>query len=125
MSRYSKRPTHFKGNTIGKTKKYTTKDLKELEVRRNQYENRTTLLLQPRYDSRKSFYQKAKVEVFPGEGKKLYSYNTLVAETKNGRAHVYNTQSQTTLRHVKEFLRQEGYEVGSKDFLWKKYGAST
>lgn len=63
--------------------------------------------LNPNYDSRKSFYNKAIVECF-NSTQTLYSYNTKVAEIENGKITLYSAwdHSQTTLRHVKEFLRQ-------------------
>ena len=69
--------------------------------------------LQPQYDSRKSFYKKAMVESVEG-GFKLYSYNTLVAEIKDNKAMLRGFYSSTTLRHQKEFLKQLGFEAGSK-----------
>lgn len=62
--------------------------------------------LQVIYDSAKSFYGKAKVENFFGDDKSLYSYNTLVATIKANKLTIYNLQSTTTCRHVREFVRQ-------------------
>ena len=63
--------------------------------------------LSPRYDSRQSFYGKARVKVDePDTENKLYSYGTLVAELKDGKPVVYGTYSATTLRHIKEWLKQ-------------------
>jgi len=66
--------------------------------------------LTPNYNSRKSFYQKAMIEEKGTNKICLYSYNTLVAEIdkENKKAIVYTTYSQTTLRHIKEFLKQNG-----------------
>lgn len=75
--------------------------------------------LMPQYDARKSFYGKAKVET--GETTKLYSYDTLVAEIKEGKAHVYNVQSGTTLRHVKEFLKQNNFVAETKKQVVSDY----
>lgn len=78
----------------------------------------------PYYDSAKSFYGKAKVieienDVF------LVSYDTVVAffnrETKI--AQVVDTFSQTTLRHIKEFLRQSGFKAETKKQIEKDYCA--
>lgn len=78
----------------------------------------------PYYDSAKSFYGKAKVveienDVF------LVSYDTVVAffnrETKI--AQVVGTFSQTTLRHIKEFLRQSGFKAETKKQIEKDYCA--
>lgn len=76
----------------------------------------------PYYDSAKSFYGKAKVieienDVF------LVSYTTVVAfynrETKI--AQVVGTFSPTTLRHIKEFLRQSGFKAETKKQIMKDY----
>jgi hypothetical protein len=80
--------------------------------------------LSPQYDSRKSFYGKAKVVV--GNGKvTLYSYNTPVCEIDANTNEVTLLDlwdsSQTTLRHVKEFLQQHGFKAGSKQQLAKMY----
>jgi len=76
--------------------------------------------LQTKYDSRKSFCNKAEVETAKS-GLKLYSYNTFVAEIENGVAKVYNLQSTTTVRHVKEFLLQNGYDAESKKQIERNY----
>lgn len=64
-----------------------------------------------RYDSRKSFYGKAKT--FLEDNKlKLQSYNTIVAEKdmsgKNVIFRCFGRYSQTTTRHQKEFFKQLG-----------------
>jgi hypothetical protein len=74
-----------------------------------------------KYNSRKSFYGKAKVEVSNGN-QVLYSYGTKVAEIKNGKAKVYGTYSQTTLRHIKEFLLQNNYKAENSKQIMKDYG---
>lgn len=80
--------------------------------------------LQPKYDSRKSFYGKAKV--VDEDGKKvLYSFNTKVAEIKDGKARVFGTYSGTTTRHVKEFLLQNGFEVKDSKQIMADYGKDT
>lgn len=68
-----------------------------------------------RYDTRASFYGKAKVlEQTMSDWKEtdLYSYGTLVAkiiETKKHRKYIYEGKySQTTTRHQKEFFKQNG-----------------
>lgn len=61
------------------------------------------------YDNRKSFYNKAIVIKDNNESVKLQSYETIVAEvwpTKNFELKIYNCQSQTTPRHINEFIRQ-------------------
>lgn len=77
--------------------------------------------LQPKFDSRKSFYGKAEFEELETrEGNKiflLYSYKTLVCsitQEKDGTKWLYLNNSinkelltsQTTLRHIKEFAKQ-------------------
>ena len=70
-----------------------------------------------RYDSRNSFYGKAKVEIIEGNNCYqicLYSYGTLVAmitytkSIKQKRYDYYGKYSQTTTRHQKEFFKQNG-----------------
>ena len=83
--------------------------------------------LEPEYDSRKSFYGKAKVEERPDGTKILYSYGTPVCKIKGDKATLLRkgylgwASSQTTLRHVKEFLKQHGFEAGSINDLRNKY----
>ena len=80
--------------------------------------------LEPRYDSRKSFYGKAQVDTGDkGDKNKLYSYDTLVAEIKNGKPVVYGTYSQTTLRHIKEWLKQLGFKAENSKQILADYGA--
>ena len=67
--------------------------------------------LECRYDTRKSFYNKAQVKELKS-GLELYSYNTLVARITNEpnktTYEYFGKFSQTTTRHQKEFFRQEG-----------------
>ena len=76
----------------------------------------------PYYDSRQSFYGKAKVieienDVF------LMSYDMIVAffnrDTKVAK--VIGTYSATTLRHIKEFLKQSGFKAETKKQIEKDY----
>lgn len=84
--------------------------------------------LTPIYDSRKSFYGKAKV-VTDKRGQYLTSYDTVVARITNKNngytipayAEVYGDYSQTTLRHIKEFLKQNGFKAESKAQILKDY----
>ena len=71
--------------------------------------------LECRFDTRQSFYGKAKVQETKNknvEDLKLYSYNTLVARiTKIANKityHYFGKFSQTTTRHQKEFFKQHG-----------------
>ncbi|UQT00861.1 hypothetical protein [Enterococcus phage vB_OCPT_SDS2] len=73
------------------------------------------------YDSRKSFYGKANL-VKEENGISLYSYDTKVATIyTNGLAKVFGTYSQTTLRHIKEFLKQNGLKADTKKQIEKDY----
>lgn len=66
----------------------------------------------PRFDSRKSFYGKAKVRKENGD-LVLTSYTTDVARIRKGKAEVSGLYSNTTTRHIKEFLRQNNIKAGS------------
>ena len=74
----------------------------------------------PIYDHHKSFYGKA---IVSSRYNKIYlhSYGTLVATIYEGRLIVYGTYSATTLRHIKEFIRQHGFPCGSKSFIEETY----
>ena len=69
--------------------------------------------LQARFDSRDSFYKKAKVLEYNG-ATYLQSYDTIVAKIENGNAIVNGWYSQTTARHINEFLKQKGFEPMNK-----------
>jgi hypothetical protein len=77
--------------------------------------------LESKSDSRASFYGKAKVRV---EYDKiiLQSYNTDVAYIEDGMAHVNGLYSETTTRHIKEFLKQNGFRADSREQILKDYG---
>lgn len=75
--------------------------------------------LTPRYDSRQSFYGKAKVVKTPididdktdnsnGYNYILFSYDTAVCSISDGKVqtHDMGKHSQTTDRHIKEFILQ-------------------
>ena len=89
------------------------------------YHSETMYELPCVFDSRKSFYRKAFVKIKEDGTKELYSYDTKVAYTDlNGVPHLlymYN-YSPTTLRHVKEFIKQAGYAIDTSSKLWKMYG---
>lgn len=74
--------------------------------------------LKPKYDSRASFYNKAEID-----DDKLYSYGKLVAEIIDGKPVLYPSwdYSQTTIRHVREFLRQHGFFADSKAQIAEDY----
>lgn len=68
--------------------------------------------LQARFDSRKSFYGKAQIEYNNGEAN-LLSYGTLCATVKAGVLSLTDSwnYSQTTRRHVNEFVKQMGVDA--------------
>ena len=74
------------------------------------------------YDARSSFYGKAQVEEMKN-CLTLYSYDTKVAKINlcTKIAQVFNIQSSTTLRHVKEFLKQNGFTAENKTQIVKDY----
>ena len=76
--------------------------------------------LEPIYSNVKSFYGKAKVLRENGVIK-LQSYDTIIAEIKDNKVHINGFYSKTSSRHLKEFLQQMGFEVGTKTQLEKMY----
>ena len=82
--------------------------------------------LSPQYDARKSFYGKARVVTDTDGTQILYSYNTPVVEIKDDKVKLLAMwdSSQTTLRHVKEFLQQNGFQTGSKQQIARLYGGA-
>ena len=82
-----------------------------------------TTELKPLNDTRKSFYNKARVKQ---EDNKLIliSYATEVLQIENKKAFLnpdYTTISNTTLRHIKEFLKQNGFKADSKSQILEDY----
>lgn len=84
-------------------------------------------LLDTMFDSRKSFYGKAIVKTSDTNNytSYLYSYDTLVAmaDTEDREVELYENwdSSQTTIRHVKEFLKQQGFKADSKQQIMEDY----
>jgi hypothetical protein len=87
--------------------------------------------LTPTFDSRKSFYGKATVRRYATGGVdslELRSYDKLVARVHylpDGAKDVellppWDT-SQTTVRHVKEFLKQQGFKADTKAQMERDY----
>lgn len=74
------------------------------------------------YDSRASFYGKARVQENDTGRLILISYTTDVACIKDGVAHVHGTYSQTTLRHIKEFLKQNNFKADNAKQIMADYG---
>ena len=79
--------------------------------------------LTPKFDSRKSFYGKAKIR-FDGDRRLLLSYGTPVAFIEPDRLPVMLIgwdSTQTTLRHVKEFLKQNDYTAETLEQMRRDY----
>ena len=76
--------------------------------------------LQPIYCSQKSFYGKAKI-IKENDTIKLQSYNTIIAEIRSGILHINGFYSATSTRHLKEFMKQNGFKTGTKTQLEKMY----
>lgn len=76
--------------------------------------------LTARYDARASFYGKAQV-LENGETQVLKSYDTYVCIIKGNHAFICDTYSNTTTRHIREFLRQNGFKTGTKQELVNMY----
>lgn len=69
--------------------------------------------LEPVYNSQKDYYKKAIVKTLDNNIKLLYSYNTLVCIIYNDNRYILNDNindrllfSNTTLKHIKDFLLQ-------------------
>lgn len=78
--------------------------------------------LNPRFDSRASFYNKATVDENNGEYT-LYSYGTPIVKVANGNFEFLCDESaltHTTMRHIRDFLKQMDYEykinLSGKDY---------
>lgn len=74
------------------------------------------------YDSRNSFYGKA-IVITKGNKLILRSYSTEVAEIDEDKrtVKIFGTYSQTTLRHIKEFLKQNGFKADNKKQIEEDY----
>lgn len=75
----------------------------------------------PRYDKRDSFYGKAHEIHYEDGVIDLQSYSTIVARIDNGIPEVYGWYSNTTGRHIKEFLKQHGFKAENKSQILKDY----
>lgn len=88
-------------------------------------ENLETIFLEPVIGTQKSFYKKAKILIDNKGNKYLKSYDSIIAEVKDGKVKintdVYLWDSQTSLKHLRNFLYSLGYEIGSKQELIKMY----
>ena len=78
--------------------------------------------LKPQFGNAKSFYRRAYVEK-THTGYRLTSYDSEVAEISDGRVLLGCDwdYSRTTLRHVKEFLKQHGYKAENKEQIKRLY----
>lgn len=76
--------------------------------------------LENRYNSRASFNNKAMVRI-EGNKKTLISYETEVSYIENGEAFVLGEWSGTTTRHIKEFLKQNGFKAENGKQILKDY----
>lgn len=69
--------------------------------------------LRARYDARQSFYKKAYTIKY-NNILYLRSYDTIVAKIENSEAVINGWYSQTTARHINEFLKQNGFKAMTK-----------
>ena len=76
--------------------------------------------LKPNYDGANSFYGKAVINE-DSEGTHLLSYGTKVCTITQGKAVVYSVDSATTLRHLKEYLKQAGFKALNKGQIVRDY----
>lgn len=72
------------------------------------------------YNSRSSFHGKART-ITEGDRITLISYSTEVAYIEDGKAVVLGQWSQTTSRHIIEFLKQQGFVAENMDQILKDY----
>ena len=76
----------------------------------------------PKFDSRKSFYKKAMVKTEDNQ-KILYSFDAKVCiiNLDLNTAQIISLFSNTTTRHIKEFLLQNNFKVENNTQLRKDY----
>ena len=80
--------------------------------------------LKPINDGRQSFYGKAIImRDEENNSDTLLSYNEKVARLIKGKLELYDKWcfSGTTLRHIKEFLKQNGFKADSKAQILRDY----
>lgn len=76
--------------------------------------------LQAIYTNQKSFYGKARIEHLENGNKVLISYSTRVCELDNNNNIIHIAYySQTTSRHINDFLQQNGHKKMSKKEIEK------
>lgn len=96
---------------MGDNKKILKEFINNLNIEELEYNDFD--YLQNIYDSRADFYKKAKVYVL-GEFKILVSYATIVAGIYKNEYYVTGWYSQTTARHINEFLLQNDFNKITK-----------
>ena len=80
-----------------------------------------TYELTPIYNNQKSFNSKAKVKI-KEYLKMLFSYDIEVCKIENNKPKILiDTLSQTTLKHIKEFLLQAGFKADNKKQILNDY----
>ena len=78
--------------------------------------------LRPIYSSQKSFYGKAIINYdFQQNEITLYSYGTKVCIIRNGKPEILGFHSVTTLKHIKEFLKQHNFKADHKKQMENDY----
>ena len=82
--------------------------------------------LNTQFDKRKSFYNKAHVDVANDGSQTLYSYNVPVCKIQNGDVTLLPDwkYSPTTVRHVKEFLKQNNFPAETTQQIARDYKVS-
>lgn len=70
------------------------------------------------FDSRNSFYKKAKILKY-NDVLYLQSYETIVAKIEDKTPFVFGWYSTTTARHINEFLKQNNFEAMTKKEMQK------
>ena len=66
------------------------------------------------HGSVKDYYGKAKVRELDDGSRVLTSYDTKVAQVKDGKLTVFGWYSATTARHINEFAMQHGFPKMTK-----------
>lgn len=72
------------------------------------------------YGETKTFHGKAMIEQTPN-GEKLYSYNCLVAEIIGKNAIIYECKTDSTFRHIVEFLKSHRFQADNKKQIIADY----
>lgn len=83
--------------------------------------------LKPIFSNQKSFHGRAYILEFDDldQTKKLLSYDKIVAIIDSSKGFkdckILEIETNSTLRHIQEFLKQENLETGNKKFLLNEY----